>query len=315
MTVPTGKNTTKKASSAKRTSSTKKPSSAYRSSSRSTAKSRTDGKRSTTKRSKATVSRKGRQSRHSSQWLLTAAVAAILIIFFWYMCVQPLFGHYTFSNPDAPYCVDIPAGFAVNGIDISHHQGDINWELLGTTRLADTPLSFIFIKATEGGDHKDNLFDSNFAQAAESGFIRGAYHFYNPATDPIRQADFFISTVTLTAGDLPPVIDIEVKPSRQQLSVFYAQLSTFLYRLEAHYGVAPIIYTSYKYKERYLSESLFDRFPLWIAHYHVDKLEYKGNWAFWQHTDRAVIPGIPEKTDLNVFNGTLRDLQKLTIQK
>lgn len=267
------------------------------------------------KRRRGTSSRKRNPTTHALQWLLTGAVVAILLIGFWYMYIQPHFGFRTSYNPDAPYCVNIPEGYSIHGIDISHHQGAIDWEKLSTTRESETPLSFIFIKATEGGDHKDKLFDSNFAHAAKAGFIRGAYHFYNPTTDPIRQADFFISHVNLSAGDLPPVIDIEVKPTRQQMSLFYAQLSTFLYRLEAHYGVTPIIYTSFKYKERYLNDALFNRYPLWIAHYHVDELKYKGEWTFWQHTDRAVIPGIPEKTDLNVFKGTLRDLQKLTIRK
>ena len=249
------------------------------------------------------------------QWLLTGAVSLILLILFWYMCIQPNIGRGSTYNPDAPYCVNIPEGYNINGIDISHHQGRINWQILSTARGGEAPLSFIFIKATEGGDLKDELFDSNFAHASKAGFIRGAYHFYIPSTDPVRQADFFISTVKLSAGDLPPVIDIEMKPTQQQKSAFNAQLSTFLYRLEAHYGVTPIIYTSYKYKEQYLNNAIFDRYPLWIAHYHVSTLKYKGKWAFWQHTDRAVIPGIPEKTDLNVFNGSSMDLQKLTIQK
>ena len=250
-----------------------------------------------------------------TQRLLTVAIAGIIVIVFWFLFIRPTFVHHTSYNADAPYCVDIPQGYGLHGIDISHHQGDINWSQLAMTLHGDTPLTFVFIKATEGGDHKDDHFDSNFAHATEAGFLRGAYHFYNPASDPVRQADFFISNVTLAPGDLPPVIDIETKPSRAQLPVFYAQLSTFLYRLEAHYGVKPIIYTSYKYKERYLSDALFDRYPLWIAHYHVAELAYKGEWTFWQHTDRAVVPGIPEKTDLNVFNGSLKDLQRLTISK
>lgn len=258
--------------------------------------------------------RKGTQTnKDSHQSLLTGLVAIFLVFFFLLIFVRPQWpGHDTCDGCE-PYGVCIPEGFSIHGIDISHHQGAINWELLSTTRTAEIPLSFIFIKATEGGDHKDNRFDENFAHAGEAGLIRGAYHFYNPATDPIRQADFFISNVTLEKGDLPPVIDIEVKPSRAQLPVFYAQLSTFLYRLEAHYGVTPIIYTSYKYKERYLNEALFDRYPLWIAHYHVSELKYQGKWVFWQHTDRAIIPGILEKTDLNVFHGSLHDLQKLAI--
>ena len=68
-----------------------------------------------------------------------------------------------------------------------------------------TPLHFVFMKATEGGDHNDTTFEANFANARNHGFIRGAYHFYIPGTDALKQADFFIRTVKLDTGDLPPV--------------------------------------------------------------------------------------------------------------
>ena len=253
-------------------------------------------------------------SKLTGQWVLTLLSSLLLLILFWHFVIAPQLEKEIESK--GVYHVDIPAGFQVNGIDISHHQGDINWNQLKLTQEnEETPLSFLFIKATEGGDLKDDKFDDNFAKAAETGFIRGAYHFYIPTTDPVVQADFFINNVELQVGDLPPVIDIEVKPPHNKESVFYAQLATFLYRLEAHYGVKPIIYTSFKYKKSYLDKAEFDRYPLWIAHYHVDQLKYTGPWLFWQHSDRGVIPGIPEKTDLNVFNGTMRDLRQLTIKQ
>lgn len=250
----------------------------------------------------------------TGQWVITLLSALLLIALFWYFVVSPHLAKEIVSN--GVYRVDIPKGYQVNGIDISHHQGDIDWNLLQQTQQnEETPLSFLFMKATEGGDLKDDKFDENFAKAEQTGFIRGAYHFYIPSTDPVTQADFFIKNVQLKAGDLPPVVDIEVKPEHKKESVFYAQLSTFLYRLEAHYGVKPIIYASYKYKERYLTSPELERYPLWIAHYHVEQLKYSGPWLFWQHSDRGVIPGIPEKTDLNVFNGTMNELNKITIKQ
>ena len=238
-------------------------------------------------------------------------VCAALLFAFWRLFIRPEVMRPTYGTE--AYNVHIPDGYTVHGIDISHHQGIIDWEKLQSAQKADIPIRFVFIKATEGGDHKDSHFDNNFAAAREHGFIRGAYHFYNPATDPITQADFFISHATLEKGDLPPVIDIEKAPSRQQQRSFYAQLIQFLYRLEAHYGVRPILYASYKYKEHYLDYPELDRYPLWIAHYHVPQPGYQGEWSFWQHTDRGVLPGIEEKTDLNVFHGTMKELQSLTI--
>ena len=243
--------------------------------------------------------------------VLTLLVSVMLLLAFWRLFIRPELRRPTYGTE--AYHVRIPDGYAVHGIDVSHHQGDIDWERLSALQEAEIPIRFVFVKATEGGDHVDRRFDENFAAAREHGFIRGAYHFYNPATDPIVQADFFISHVTLEKGDLPPVIDVEKVPSRSEQQTFYAQLSLFLYRLEAHYGVRPVIYTFLKYRERYLDYPEFNRYPLWIAHYHVPQPAYEGEWVFWQHTDRAVLPGIDEKNDLNIFCGTMKELQALTL--
>ena len=74
----------------------------------------------------------------------------------------------------------------------------------------------------------------------------------------------------------------------------------------------PILYTSYKFKSRYLNDSVFNTYPYWIAHYYVDSVKYEGPWHFWQHTDVGNVPGIKEEVDLNVFNGSLEQLQALT---
>ena len=83
-----------------------------------------------------------------------------------------------------------------------------------------------------------------------------------------------------------------------------------------HWNIIPqlnCLYTSYKFKERYLSDSIFNTYPYWIAHYYVDSVRYKGTWHFWQHTDVGKVPGIKGSVDLNVFNGTLEELMRLTL--
>ena len=83
--------------------------------------------------------------------------------------------------------------------------------------------------------------------------------------------------------------------------------------VEAYYGVKPILYASYKFKEKYLNDTIFNRYPYWIAHYYVDSVQYQGRWDFWQHTDAGTVPGIKEQVDLDIFNGTFEQLQELTI--
>ena len=101
------------------------------------------------------------------------------------------------------------------------------------------------------------------------------------------------------------------KQSPQELKT---AVKTWLDRVEAHYGVKPILYTSYKFKKRYLSDSIFNAYPYWIAHYYVDSVRYEGKWHFWQHTDVGTVPGIEEEVDLNVFNGTMEELLELTLK-
>lgn len=245
-------------------------------------------------------------------WTLTGVVSVAFLFIFYQFFIRPYSFRWKPCYGYKAYGVCLPLGYKVHGIDVSHHQGTIDWNAVKATEKEEYPIRFAFMKATEGGDYKDRRFDENFRRVGEVGLIRGAYHFYNPNTDPIRQADFFISQVRLVKGDLAPVLDIERKPrDKAQLQ---ADLMTFLHRLEQHYGVKPIIYTSYKYRTRYLDNPKFDHYPFWIAHYYVDALSYEGAWHFWQHTDYGTVPGIEHSVDLNVFNGSWDEFKAYRIK-
>lgn len=56
------------------------------------------------------------------------------------------------------YGVCMPAGFHIHGIDVSHYQGNIDWQRLTQTRQSQFPIHFIFMKASEGGDYGDRVF-------------------------------------------------------------------------------------------------------------------------------------------------------------
>ena len=85
-----------------------------------------------------------------------------------------------------------PEGYTIHGIDISHHQGTIDWERLQKARIGDEPLSFVFVKATEGQSVLDANFNDNFYEAREHGFIRGAYHYFSPGVSPRLQAEYYL---------------------------------------------------------------------------------------------------------------------------
>ena len=283
---------------------------------RATTKKKQSSKPTTKKRTPAKRKNKKKKMKEMPSWCKYLLGFLIVVVFsgiFYYFFIRPYAYRWKPCYGMKGYGVCIPHGYKVHGIDISHYQGNVNWKMLEQTRQGQFPIQFIFMKATEGGDYPDKRFVANFDSAKAHGFIRGAYHFYNPKTDPNKQADFFINSVNLEPGDLPPVLDIEKKS--KDIGKLQADLKLWLRRIENHYGVKPIIYASYKFKTKYLNDSVFNSYPYWIAHYYVDSVQYKGEWKFWQHTDVGTLPGIEEQVDLNIFNGGLEGLDALRIKK
>ena len=243
-------------------------------------------------------------------WVGIVLVAIAYIGLFYYFFVSPYSFRWKAIFREPTY----PEGYNVRGIDISHYQTDIKWEKLRNASINNDPVRFVIIKATEGQDLFDDDFNDNFFQAKENDFIRGAYHFFVPGVDAARQADFYLHQVHLVPGDLPPVLDIE-KDGKLPKKKLQKDVKKWLDIVEEKYGVKPILYTSYKFKKDFLDDPVFDEYPYWIAHYYINKLEYKGDWVMWQHTDCGKVDGIKGFVDCNIFNGTVRDLEDFTIQE
>ena len=260
-----------------------------------------------------TTRKRGRTKANGRRSRIAFTLGALMIIvayvfLFYYFFVGPFSFKWKAMYGDPTY----PEGYNVRGIDISHYQKRINWEQLRNESINNDPIRFVFIKATEGEKLMDEDFNENFFQAAENGFIRGAYHFYVPGVDIRRQAQFYLHTVHLVPGDLPPVLDVEStgKLTDEQIR---NDVRTWLEIVGRHYGVNPIIYANYKFRTTILDTPEFDKYPLWIAHYYVDKMKYNGKWAFWQHTDCGKLNSINGDVDFNIFNGSPANLQELTI--
>lgn len=242
-------------------------------------------------------------------WIGGIAIILVYIWAFYYFFVSPTGFRWRALYGDAEY----PEGYEIHGIDISHYQGEIDWEQLKNAMIEGCPVRFVIIKSTEGASRLDDHFRENFNQVRDYGFIRGVYHFWSNKSSAREQAYYFLDKVHLTEGDLPPVLDIEHKPADKSVDGFQRDVLTWLHIVEDKYHAKPIIYTYYKFKEKYLSAPVFDDYPYWIAHYYVDKVQYQGKWKFWQHTDAGKLPGIKGYVDFNIYNGSFYDLRKLCI--
>lgn len=199
----------------------------------------------------------------------------------------------------------------VYGFDVSEYQGKVDWEK--TTAIEETfPLGFVFIRATAGKNRVDATFKENWKEAKKHKLIRGAYHYYRPNENSIAQAENFIKNVKLRKGDLPPVLDIEKLPKEQSIDSLKIGLKRWLKKVEKHYNVRPIIYSGESYYNDFLKEE-FEGYTFWIANYNFFEETIKDEWTFWQFTEKATVPGIDGTVDVNIYNGTPKQLQYFTI--
>ena len=247
-------------------------------------------------------------------WLTTVALIAVVSIGAYRFLFRPYFYRWKPCHGAKEYDVCLPTGYLCYGIDVSHHQGKIDWGRVALSSAANSyPIRFAMMKATEGSTFTDSEYLDNIREARAAGFVCGVYHFYNPGTSPEKQAEHYINTVKLQKGDFVPVVDVE--RSGRSSGDLQRELLVFLKALENHYGAKPVIYASTKFRKRHLDSAEFDSYPFWVAHYYVSRPDTDKSWRFWQFTDRAGVDGIDGNTDFNVFRGTEADFNKLRIEK
>ncbi|MBL4650905.1 MAG: glycoside hydrolase family 25 protein [Aureispira sp.] len=198
--------------------------------------------------------------------------------------------------------------YPIQGIDISHHQGVIDWKSL----KQEAKVQFVFMKATEGGNFKDTKFQYNWKAAKEIGIRRGAYHFYSFCKAGAEQAANFISSVPIDKNALPPVVDLEFLGSckkRPPVQEAIKEIQIFLDLLEKQYGKPPILYTTYAFYEVYLKEDLTS-YDLWLRDIQKEPILENRNWKFWQFSNRGTRKGIKGNVDLNVFYGNIQSFNQ-----
>ena len=197
------------------------------------------------------------------------------------------------------------AKYPIRGIDVSHHQGGIDWKSVKASGV-----HFAYIKGTEGADFTDPKFADNWKGSGEAGVVRGAYHFFTFGTSGQAQAANFISRVPVEMNALPPAIDLEFsgynKERRAAPDEFQRELSAFWDAIYSHYHKSPVVYTTGDFQKQYLAAMPIER--LWIRE--VWKTP-RQPWTFWQFSPRGRVSGLPTFVDLNVFQGTSAEFTKL----
>jgi lysozyme len=200
------------------------------------------------------------------------------------------------------------SGATVRGIDVSYHNGTINW-----SSVKASGVEFAFVRVSDGIGFRDPKFATYYPAAKAAGVIRGPYQFFRPNQDVAAQADLLVSAIggVYTPGDLPPVIDVEATGGLSPATVA-ARVRTWVDRVKGKLGIDPIVYTGkYFWRDQVGGPSSFANNALWIAAYTSlcpDIPSPWTRWTFWQHSDKGSVSGISGDVDLDKFNGSLADL-------
>lgn len=231
--------------------------------------------------------------------VVTAPVVAVTTL------VAPGNGRYGDNKP-VDFGERHPDRYPVHGIDVSKWQGDINW-----AEVRRAGVAFAFLKATEGGDHSDERFNSYWRGARAAGIPHAPYHFYYFCRPAREQAEWFIRNVPRASVQMPPVLDVEWNHAsktcrhRPDPATVRSEMKIWMDIVSRHYGKRPIIYTPVDFHRENL-DGHFNGYQFWLRSVarHPQDIYPDHPWTFWQYTGTGIMPGITGNTDINAFAGT-----------
>lgn len=188
----------------------------------------------------------------------------------------------------------------IYGIDISHHQGKIEWKKV--KKWKNKKLDFVYIKATEGSTYVDITYKNNIEEAKANDFLVGSYHYFRTTSSIEDQFQNFINTIDENQQDLIPLIDVEEKTNWTGIE-FHKKFQEFLNMVEDHFGKKPMIYTVNSFYNLNLA-GRYKEYHFLIGRYgeNAPNMRDKSNWTVWQFSETGKVDGIPKLVDIDVIN-------------
>lgn len=217
--------------------------------------------------------------------------ATISILIIWLLCL-------CYFQAQAQNKKNILITKEFDGIDVSHHQGKIDWQKVAR----DTFIQFVYIKATEGSTYVDSQYQFNLSGARKAKMKVGVYHYFRTTSSVKKQFEHFKKNCPKDSLDLIPMVDVE-NCGKWSRSKVQKEVKRFCKLIEKHYGVKPMIYSVRNTYNKYLAPEL-NKYPLYIGRYGDEEPSIigKGHYTIWQYSEKGVIKGIPLQVDLCQFH-------------
>lgn len=203
--------------------------------------------------------------------------------------------------------------YFVKGIDLSHHNPILNWEM-----IREHNITFAYLKSTEGNSLLDRNYKYNYERAREANIKVGTYHFFSFGVLGKEQFEHFKNTAQCQSGDLYPAIDVEHSPAnpyskdKSYIALIVSELKELENAMYNHYGVHPVIYTNRNCYKLYIKGNFPDNI-IWMCDLDKEPAD-KINWRIWQFSHKGEFPGYPgEKFDLNYYRYSFDEFKELLL--
>lgn len=192
--------------------------------------------------------------------------------------------------------------FPVKGIDISHHNGDIDFR-----RVAADSVDFVIIKATEGATFRDTCLVRYTRDAVDAGLRVGYYHFFRFDRGGVRQGRNFLEAVDSLPAQMPLVLDFETAGNPAvDYHLVVGRLRDMTGYLRRH-GRRVMVYCNHNDYDTYIRGN-FDDLDLWLASGRLPEGDDRRH--LWQHSHNGRVDGISRPVDINTFNGSREEFDR-----
>lgn len=186
---------------------------------------------------------------------------------------------------------------AIKGIDVSEHQGNINWNAVAKE------VGFAILRAGYGKvvTQKDKQFENNYKGCKENNVPCGVYWYsYATSEDTARQeARVCLEVIKGKQFEYPIYFDVEENSQfalgkdkvSKIIQAFCNEIENAGYWAGLYMSASPLV--------SYVSADVRQRYTLWVAHYGVSKPSYSGDYGMWQYTSTGRVSGISGNVDLD----------------
>ena len=196
----------------------------------------------------------------------------------------------------------LPDEVTARGIDVSEHQGRIDWDAVKASGI-DFAILRVGFGAPSFGGRVDYQFNRNISECERLGIPYGVY-IYSYAFDNQQAADEASMVIDCLSGHnprLPVYYDLEDKTiiADGRQSGIASRAQTFCNKISAA-GYKPGIYANLNWFTKILTDPVFKSgsWDHWIAQYN-SQCDYTGNYSFWQYKSNGKVPGINGNVDMN----------------